>query len=216
MESGVSYTAAAGAVHAISISQVTPSAATAAATCPPNAARSKRGCAKASVRGVVATNALELGIDIGALDAAVLAGYPGHGRQCWQQMGRAGRRRCLDRRAGGGRRRHGSVCPDAPGVSAGAQPEHAPINPDNEVILARHLACAAAEMPIEKSERFLARLPGTAADLLDDLVEAGQLYRAGGRFYWGGDGSPTSAVSLRTASPERIIIQAADEGGAPR
>ena len=95
-------------------------------------------------------------------------------------------------------------------------PEHALINPDNEVILARHLACATAEMPIEKSERFLARLPGTAADLLDDLVEAGQLYRAGSRFYWGGDGSPTSAVSLRTASPERIIIQAADEGGAPR
>ena len=71
-------------------------------------------------------------------------------------------------------------------------------------------------MPIEKSEQFLGKLPRTAVDLLDDLIEAGQLYRSGSRFYWAGDGSPASAVSLRTASPERIIIQAADDGGGPR
>ena len=71
-------------------------------------------------------------------------------------------------------------------------------------------------MPIEKSEPFLGKLPGPAVDLLDDLVEAGQLYRSGGRFYWAGDGSPASAVSLRTASPERIVIQATDEGGRPQ
>ena len=95
-------------------------------------------------------------------------------------------------------------------------PEHARINPDNEIILARHLACAAAEIPIEKSEQFLGKLPGAAIDLLDDLVEAGLLYRSGSRFYWAGDGNPTSDVSLRTASPERIIIQAADEGRTPQ
>ena len=53
-------------------------------------------------------------------------------------------------------------------------PEHARVNPDNEVILAHHLACAAAEMPVERNEQFIGKLPGPAADLLDDLVEAGQ------------------------------------------
>ena len=177
----------------------------------------EKGLREGSVRGVVATSALELGIDIGALDAAVLAGYPGTIASARQQMGRAGRR-------GGssiGVLVSGAGAMDQyilahPEWLLARSPEHARINPDNEVILAHHLACAAAEMPIERSEPFLGNLPGAAIDLLDDLVEAGQLYRTGSRYYWAGDGSPASAVSLRSASPERIIIQAADEGGAPR
>jgi DEAD/DEAH box helicase domain-containing protein len=177
----------------------------------------EKGLREGSVRGVVTTSALELGIDIGALDAAVLAGYPGTVASARQQMGRAGRRRGSSIGvlvAGAGAMDQYILA--HPEWLLARSPEHARINPDNEVILARHLACAAAEMPIEKSEQFLGKLPGAAIDLLDDLVEAGQLYRSGGRFYWAGDGSPASAVSLRTASPERIIIQAADDGGGPR
>ena len=174
----------------------------------------EKGLREGSVRGVVATSALELGIDIGALDAAVLAGYPGTVASARQQMGRAGRRRGSSIGvlvAGAGAMDQYILA--HPEWLLARSPEHARINPDNEVILAHHLACAAAEMPIEKSEQFLGKLPGAAVDLLDDLVEAGQLYRSGSRFYWAGDGSPASAVSLRTASPERIIIQAVDEGG---
>jgi DEAD/DEAH box helicase domain-containing protein len=177
----------------------------------------EKGLREGSVRGVVATSALELGIDIGALDAAVLAGYPGTVASARQQMGRAGRRRG----ASIGVLVAGAAAMDQyilahPEWLLARSPEHARINPDNEVILAHHLVCAAAEMPIEKKERFLDKLPGMAIDLLDDLVEIGQLYHSGGRFYWAGDGSPANAVSLRTASPERIIIQAADAGGEPQ
>ena len=177
----------------------------------------EKGLREGAVRGVVATSALELGIDIGALDAAVLAGYPGTIASARQQMGRAGRRRgssigVLVASAGA----MDQYVLAHPEWLLARSPEHARINPDNEVILAHHLACAAAEMPIEKNEQFLGKLPGAAVDLLDDLVEAGQLYRSGSRYYWAGDGSPTSAVSLRTASPDRIVIQAADESLAPR
>ena len=177
----------------------------------------EKGLREGSVRGVVATSALELGIDIGALDAAVLAGYPGTVASARQQMGRAGRRwgSSIGVLVAGAGAMDQYILAHPEWLLA-RSPEHARINPDNEVILAHHLACAAAEMPIERSEPFLGKLPGAAIDLLDDLVEAGQLYRSGSRYYWAGDGSPASAVSLRTASPERIIIQAADEGGAPR
>jgi DEAD/DEAH box helicase domain-containing protein len=177
----------------------------------------EKGLREGSVRGVVATSALELGIDIGALDAAVLAGYPGTVASARQQMGRAGRRRgsSIGVLVAGAGAMDQYVLTHPEWLLA-RSPEHARINPDNDVILAHHLACAAAEMPIEKNEQFLSKLPRAAIDLLDDLVEAGQLYRSGGRFYWAGDGSPASAVSLRTASPERIIIQAADDGGGPR
>ena len=177
----------------------------------------EKGLREGSVRGVVATSALELGIDIGALDAAVLAGYPGTVASARQQMGRAGRRRGSSIGvlvAGAGAMDQYILT--HPEWLLARSPEHARINPDNDVILAHHLTCAAAEMPIEKNEQFLGKLPGTAVDLLDDLVEAGQLYRSGSRYYWAGDGSPASAVSLRTASPERIVIQATDGGGRPQ
>ena len=135
----------------------------------------EKGLREGSVRGVVATSALELGIDIGALDAAVLAGYPGTVASARQQMGRAGRRRgsSIGVLVAGAGAMDQYVLTHPEWLLA-RSPEHARINPDNDVILAHHLACAAAEMPIEKSEQFLGKLPGTAVDLLDDLVEAGQ------------------------------------------
>ncbi|MCX6032243.1 MAG: DEAD/DEAH box helicase [Chloroflexi bacterium] len=198
----------------------------------------ERGLREGAVRGVVATNALELGIDIGALGAAVLAGYPGTVASTRQQMGRAGRRQGV------------SVAVMVATTSALDQyivahpdyvlarsPEHARLNPDNEIILAGHLACAAAELPMEvgtsltppppcfppagESGGSSSSLPsqgrGAGGDrLLDDLVAAGQLYRAGDRYYWAGDGNPSAAIGLRTGSPDRVVIQTTDARGAPQ
>jgi len=166
---------------------------------------------------VVATNALELGVDIGQLDAAVLAGYPGTIASAWQQMGRAGRRQ-------GSAVAALVAAADAldqyivthPDYLLTGSPEHALINPDNAIILAGHLACAAAELPLEPGERLGNADPGLVSALLDDLVAAGQLYRAAGRFYWAGAGSPAAAISLRSAAADRVVIQAADRDGAPQ
>ena len=177
----------------------------------------EKGLREGSVRGVVATSALELGIDIGRLDAAVLAGYPGTVASTRQQMGRAGRRQGPSIGvlvAGAGAMDQYVLA--HPEWLLGHSPEHARINPDNAVILAHHLACAAAEMPIERTDLLLEPGSGSVVDLLDDLVEAGQLYRSGSRYYWAGDGTPANGLSLRTAAPDRVIIQTADEHGRPQ
>ena len=177
----------------------------------------EKGLREGTVRGVVATSALELGIDIGRLDAAVLAGYPGTVASARQQMGRAGRRQGSSVGvlvAGAGAMDQYVLA--HPEWLLARSPEHARINPDNAVILAHHLACAAAEMPIERTDRFLANGSGSVVDLLDDLVEAGQLYRSGSRYYWAGNGSPANGLSLRTAAPDRVIIQTVDERGRPQ
>ena len=177
----------------------------------------EKGLREGTVRGVVTTSALELGIDIGRLDAAVLAGYPGTVASARQQMGRAGRRQGSSVGvlvAGAGAMDQYILT--HPEWLLARSPEHARINPDNAVILAHHLACAAAEMPIERTDRFLTSASGAAIDLLDDLVEAGQLYRSGSRYYWAGDGSPANGLSLRTAGPDRVIIQTIGEQGKPQ
>ncbi len=192
----------------------------------------ERGLRQGAVRAVVATNALELGIDIGRLDAAVLAGYPGTVASTRQQIGRAGRRQgpSVGVLVAG---------PDAldqyiiahPAWLLARSPEHARLNPDNEVILAGHLACAAAELPLRVGDGYgnvgrvgnpsYEPMPGAArsewlADLLEDLVEAGQLYRGDERYFWAGDGSPAAALGLRTGEPDRVVIQAVDEAGRPQ
>ncbi len=192
----------------------------------------ERGLREGAVRGVVATNALELGIDIGQLDAAVLAGYPGSIASARQQMGRAGRRRG----ASAGLLVASAAAMDQyviahPEWLLERSPEHARLNPDNAIILAGHLACAAAELPIRAGETFGAAGPAgnpshamtsgptrpeLLADLLDDLVEAGQLYRSGERCYWAGDGAPTAALSLRSAATDRVVIQTASADGRPQ
>jgi DEAD/DEAH box helicase domain-containing protein len=177
----------------------------------------EKGLREGTVRGVVTTSALELGIDIGRLDAAVLAGYPGTVASARQQMGRAGRRQGSSVGvlvAGAGAMDQYVLT--HPEWLLARSPEHARINPDNAVILAHHLACAAAELPIEKTDRLLTSASGSVADLLDDLVEAGQLYRSGSRYYWAGDGSPANGLSLRTTGPDRVIIQTVGEQGRPQ
>ena len=171
------------------------------------------GLRDGSVAGVVATNALELGVDIGGLSACVLAGYPGTIASTWQQFGRAGRR-------------HGesiamlvaSQTPldqflmAHPYYFFDRSPEHARIDPDNLMIVLNHLQCAAYELPFQADEPF--GLFPNPLELLDHLAQEGQLRESGGRFHWVGEGYPAEAVNLRAAGIHTVAITVTDENGA--
>jgi len=157
------------------------------------------------VRGVVATNALELGIDIGSLDAAISIGYPGTIASTWQQMGRAGRR--------SGTSLSALVCSSAPidqFLAAHPEylfeqsPEHGLVNPDNLHVLLNHLRASSFELPIPASERFGIDETPT---LLDVLEEDGYLrHAADDRYYWSHENFPASSFSLRSGAPENVVI----------
>ncbi len=165
----------------------------------------ERGLRDGEVLGVVATNALELGVDIGGLDVAVLAGYPGSIAATRQQMGRAGRRlgtsvavlvasgSAVDRYVLG-----------HPEFVLDGDPEEARLDPDNLHVLLAHLKAAAFELPFEPGEAFG---PEPADDLLAFLAEDGHVRQAGdGRWYWASENFPASAVSLRSAAEENVVI----------
>src|SRR4030081_2728391 len=158
----------------------------------------------ARIRGVVSTSALELGIDVGSLDAVVMAGYPGTIAATWQRAGRAGRR-------------SGSSCAVLVASSApldqfmvrnpdyffGSTPEQAFIQPDNLEILVNHLKCAAFELPIAPEERFG---DVDVPDLCARLAEAGFLHQAGGNFHWTHEAYPADTVSLRSVTSDNFVI----------
>ena len=157
------------------------------------------------VRGVVATNALELGIDIGSLDAAISVGYPGTIASTWQQMGRAGRRTGTSISA--------LVCSSAPidqflaahpEYLFDSSPEHGLVNPDNLYVLMNHLRASTFELPVPAAERFgLEETPM----LLDVLQEDGWIRRADDdRYYWSHENFPASDFSLRHGAPENVVI----------
>jgi DEAD/DEAH box helicase domain-containing protein len=157
------------------------------------------------VRGVVATNALELGIDIGSLDAAISVGYPGTIASTWQQMGRAGRR--------SGTGIATLVCSSAPidqflaahpDYLFDRSPEHGLVNPDNLYVLLNHLRASSFELPVPAGERFGIDETPT---LLDVLAEDGYVRRAADdRYYWSHENFPASTFSLRTGAPENVVI----------
>ena len=161
------------------------------------------GLRSGEVWGVVSTNALELGIDIGSLQAAVMVGYPGSIASTWQQLGRAGRRT-------------GSVAVFVasnspldqfivrhPDYFLGANPESGLIDPDNVLVLAGHLQAGLFELPFEGGER-LGGAP--VADLLELFEEDGVANRSGGRWFWSSDAFPAEGVSLRRLAADNVVI----------
>ncbi|MFO1540764.1 MAG: DEAD/DEAH box helicase [Chloroflexota bacterium] len=165
----------------------------------------ERGLRSGEILGVVSTNALELGIDLGGLDVSILAGYPGTIAATRQQIGRAGRRgepsvAILVTGAGALDR---YVATHAAEILA-ATPEEARLDPENLHVLLAHLRAAVFELPFAPGERFG---PGAADDLLAFLAEEGHVREAAdGRWYWSSESFPASEVSLRVAAPENVLI----------
>jgi DEAD/DEAH box helicase domain-containing protein len=169
----------------------------------------ERGLREGEVRAVVSTNALELGIDIGALDASVMAGYPGTIAATWQRAGRAGRRTT----------RSAAVLVASstpidqfvirnPSYFFDASPEHALINPDNLHILLDHVKCAAFELPfsdqaISENEAFGRE---NLQEILAVLGEEGFVHRADGQWNWTNESYPADAVSLRSVSSDNFVV----------
>ena len=167
----------------------------------------ERGLREGSVRAVVSTNALELGIDIGALDACVMAGYPGTIAATWQRAGRAGRR--------SGRSAAVLVSSSAPidqfvvrhpSYFFDAPPEHALVNPDNLHILVDHVKCAAFELPFTSSDQYGRQ---DVQEVLRILAEAGLVHLNAdgeGQWQWTSESYPADAVSLRSISSDNFVI----------
>jgi DEAD/DEAH box helicase domain-containing protein len=194
----------------------------------------ERGLRQGSVRAVVSTNALELGIDIGALDVCVMAGYPGTIAATWQRAGRAGRRSSRSAAV--------LVASSAPldqfvvrhpSYFFDASPEHALINPDNLHILIEHVKCASFELPFSTEESFG---KVDVQEVLGVLAEAGFVHRPEGtgvespalsepgftgverpalsepgstgveRWEWTNESYPADAVSLRSISSDNFVV----------
>src|SRR5688500_12965434 len=175
----------------------------------------EKGLREGTGRAVVSTTALELGIDSGALDVCVMAGYPGTIAATWQRAGRAGRR--------SGRSAAvlvGSSAPldqfvvRNPSYFFDAPPERALVNPDNLHILMDHVKCAAFELPFTDTETFGVTLrQGDAGasridvqQVLGVLEEGGFVHRAGAIWQWTSESYPADAVSLRSISSDNFVV----------
>ncbi len=156
---------------------------------------------------VVATNALELGIDIGGLDAVICAGYPGSVAATWQRFGRAGRR--------GDRSIAVLVTSSAPldqflarepAYLLGAPAEQARIDPDNPEILIQHVKCGAFELPFRRGEAYGSLDADETSSALEFLVQHQVLHETNGTFHWAADAYPANSVSLRSVGWDNVVI----------
>lgn len=164
----------------------------------------ERRLRKGEITGIVSTNALELGVDIGQLQVCIMNGYPGTIASLWQQAGRAGRRQddaliilvassgMLDQ-----------YVAERPELFLNQSPEAARLDPDNLIIAVDHIKCAAFELPFRQGETF-----GTLVteDILEYLVEERVLHQRGERYYWMNDAFPAHGISLRSSDQENVII----------
>ena len=156
------------------------------------------------LRGVVSTNALELGIDVGSLDVALLCGYPGTIASTWQRAGRAGRRQGTSAAV-----LVASSAPldqfmvQNPEYFFGRSPEHGYVNPDNLFILLNHLKCAAFELPLREDEKFSAL---DLKRLCQHLEETGFLHHTKDGWHWLSESYPADALSLRSVSSDNFVI----------
>jgi DEAD/DEAH box helicase domain-containing protein len=169
----------------------------------------ERGLREKSVQAVISTSALELGIDIGQMLAAVLAGFPGTISGTWQQVGRAGRgletslavlitsASPLDQFLA----RH-------PDYFFDHSPENAFINPDNLLILIGHLQCALYELPFEKGDHFGDLGWDEISEIFEYLIDTGLIHETGSKLFWMSENFPAAEISLRSASSNNIILQA--------
>jgi DEAD/DEAH box helicase domain-containing protein len=169
--------------------------------------RIEAGLRSGDVRGVIATNALELGVDIGSLDACVIAGYPGSIASLWQQSGRAGRR--------GGRSLTVYVARSSaldqflvthPDHLLGSSPEHARVNPKNLFVLVDHMKCAAFELPFEPGETYADLPVSETVEVLEHLERNRVLHESQGRFHWMARVFPANSVNLRGSHEENFVV----------
>ncbi|MCC6148473.1 MAG: DEAD/DEAH box helicase [Anaerolineaceae bacterium] len=174
----------------------------------------ENGLKNGEVKAVIATNALELGVDIGGIDAVIMAGYPGTIAAARQQAGRAGRRfeeglailvasnSPLDQ-----------YLFQNPAFLFENPPEKALINPDNLLVLLHHLRCAAFELPFDENSLYGSVSPEMLNDLLAILAQEGILYLSGGKYYWMADQYPANKISLRTATSDSVSLVVQHEDG---
>jgi DEAD/DEAH box helicase domain-containing protein len=164
----------------------------------------EKGLRDGSIHCVVSTNALELGVDIGQLQACIMTGYPGNIASAWQQAGRAGRRQdeslviyvaqstALDQ-----------YIINHPEYLLDQSPEEARIHPENIIILMDHLKCASFELPFSIDDQYG---EFDVQELLEYLQEQGVLVRTSDRWHWMSDRFPAHDISLRSASQENVVI----------
>ncbi|MER2105866.1 MAG: DEAD/DEAH box helicase [Solibacillus sp.] len=164
----------------------------------------ERGLRDGKIQMVVSTNALELGVDIGQLQACIMTGYPGNIASAWQQAGRAGRRQddaliiyvaqstALDQ-----------YVVQNPLYMLGSSPEEARINPENMLILMDHLKCAAFELPFTMTDSYGEY---EVQELLAFLEEEGVLVKTSTQWHWMSDRFPAHEISLRSATQENVVI----------
>ncbi len=164
----------------------------------------EKGLRDRKVLGVVSTNALELGIDIGQLEVSIMAGYPGTISSTWQQVGRAGRRN----KASAAILVASSAPLDQflvnhPDYFFGQTPESGIVDPNNLIILTNHLKCSAFEIPFRDGERFGLDATG---EILRYLEEHSVIHHAGEQWHWMSESYPAEEISLRSASPGNFVI----------
>jgi DEAD/DEAH box helicase domain-containing protein len=175
--------------------------------------RVERGLRDGEILCVVATNALELGIDIGELDAVVCAGYPGSIAATWQRFGRAGRRgstsiavmiansSALDQ-----------YLAQNPEYLLNGAIEQARIDPENTEVLIQHLKCAAFELPFMRGEGYREMIPGDTDEALQFLAKHGVVHESQDKFHWATDAYPANHVSLRSVGWDNFVIVDRVEG----
>ncbi len=176
----------------------------------------EQGLRDGSVKTVVATNALELGIDIGGLGAALMVGYPGTIASARQQAGRAGRgdtpaaavlitnSNPLDQ-----------FLAHHPEYFFERSPEMALVNPNHLLILLNHLRCAMFELPFQKGEGFGSLSWELIEEYLQFLLSNNEAHFSNEKYFWMQDAYPAANISLRSASPQGVVLQSADADGKP-
>jgi DEAD/DEAH box helicase domain-containing protein len=176
----------------------------------------EKGLRDGSIRGVVSTNALELGIDIGGLDASVVAGFPGSFNSFWQQSGRAGRRGgCSVSVFVASSSPMDQFIMNDPEWFFGKSAEEARLDPNNPYILSDHVRCAAFELPFrdEDMEKGVEPFPAEAAVPVLEYLEEDGIVRhtagivpGGGRWHWSDRSFPAEGISLRSATADNVVI----------